>query len=145
MSLVTRLTDRIYGLLYIPIYRLSRGRMSRLFGGGDVLLLTTTDRESGKGHTITIWYLQDVDSLILVASNGGRPEHPGYYLNLEKDPRCLVQVLGTRTAMIAEKVRPEDREALWERAIAMYPRYADLQQWTERLFPLLRLKKASSG
>lgn len=143
MSVVTRIIGRIYGLLYPFLYRLSRGQISRLFGGGDVLLITTTGGESDKDHTIAIWYLRDMNSLILIASNGGRPEHPSWCLNLDKDPLCLVQILGSRVPMIAENVRLEERVVLWDRAIAMYPRYADLQKRTDRLFPLVRLKKAS--
>lgn len=139
MRLITKLVSRFHVLLY----RLTRGHMGARLGRSPVLLLTTTGRKSGKGVTTPLLYLQDGDSLVVIASFGGSPKHPAWYLNLQKDPRCLVQVKGRKTPMTAETVRAEARQSLWDRAVAMYRPYEDYQKKTDRLIPVVRLDKAS--
>lgn len=138
MRFLTKLISRLNVLLY----RLTRGRVGGRFGKAPVLLLTTRGRKSHKLLTVPLLYLQEGDSLIVIASYGGNPTHPAWYLNLEKDSHCSVQIRGKRTAMTATTVGPEVRQPLWDCAVAMYPPYADYQKKTERVIPVVRLTKA---
>ena len=58
----------------------------------DMLLLTTRGSRTGKPHTVPLLYLRDGDTLVVIASWGGRPDHPDWYRNLSSDPRATVQV-----------------------------------------------------
>ncbi|MBI4298628.1 MAG: nitroreductase family deazaflavin-dependent oxidoreductase [Chloroflexi bacterium] len=121
-----RFFRRLIGRNMVRIYSVTRGLMGHRWVGGTVLLLITTGRKSGKRRTIATFYMRDADSIILIASNGGSPTHPSWYLNLKKNPRCLVQVLGQKQEMSAETTAdPKERQALWERAVVFYPTYLD--------------------
>ena len=72
--------------LNVLVYRLSRGKwLGRFPSGALVCLLTTKGRKSGRRRTVPVLYLVDRKEFIVVASQGGRPQRPGWYLNLETD------------------------------------------------------------
>src|SRR5689334_11300319 len=50
--------------------------------GVDVCLLTTKGRKSGETRTAPLLYLPDGPRVVVVASQGGMPKHPLWYLNL---------------------------------------------------------------
>jgi len=59
-------------------------------GGGKglvpTLLLTTTGRKSGKRLTLPLIFGRSGDDYVVVASKGGAPAHPSWYLNLASNP-----------------------------------------------------------
>jgi deazaflavin-dependent oxidoreductase (nitroreductase family) len=126
------------------LYRATRGRLGRRLGGHPVLLLTTTGRASGRRHTVPLLYLRGGADLVVIASFGGSPRHPAWYLNLRDDPRAVAQVEGERFPVLARDAAPEDRPRLWDLAVAEYPGYAGYQERTTRLIPLVLLRRASS-
>jgi deazaflavin-dependent oxidoreductase (nitroreductase family) len=105
-----------------------------------MLLLTTRGRVSGDAHTVPLLYLQDADRLAVVASYGGRPHHPDWYLNLVAQPRCTVQVEGERRIMTATTAGPDDRSRWWQAALAAHPGYADYQAKTDREIPIVVMR-----
>jgi deazaflavin-dependent oxidoreductase (nitroreductase family) len=104
-----------------------------------VLLLTTTGRKSGRERTIPLLYLQDGEELVVVASNGGAPRHPAWWLNLEANPRATVEVGDRKLRVRAEQASPEEKERLWPKLVAMYSSYEDYQKRTEREIPVIIL------
>ena len=74
------------------VYRLSSGKIGGRVGKSPVLLLTTTGRKTGQQRTIPLLYLNNGDNLILVASNGGAPTHPVWWLNLQANPKAIVEI-----------------------------------------------------
>ena len=56
------------------------------------LLLTTTGRKSGEKYVFPLFYGEDGNSYIVVASKGGAPQHPNWYRNLVANPEVEVQV-----------------------------------------------------
>ena len=75
------------------LYRKTGGRIGGKFlNGAPVLLLTTTGRKSGQPRTTPLLYLADGDRVIVVASKGGLPTNPLWYLNLKADPNVTVQI-----------------------------------------------------
>src|SRR5512134_392916 len=69
------------------VFRASGGRLgSRFLRGAPVGLLTTTGRKSGRPRTTPLIYLEDGERVVLVASQGGFPKHPIWYLNLGAHP-----------------------------------------------------------
>ena len=52
-------------------------------GKAPVLLLTVAGRKSGKRRTTPLLYGRDGDNLVVIASMGGAPRHPAWYLNLQ--------------------------------------------------------------
>ncbi len=122
------------------VYRLSGGKlMGRLPSGAPVCLLTTTGRKSGQARVVPLLYLADGDDFILVASQGGAPQHPGWFLNLEVDPKAELQIGTRRVPVTARRLAPDERDRLWPRLVAMYGPYEDYQRRTTRRIPVVKL------
>jgi deazaflavin-dependent oxidoreductase (nitroreductase family) len=122
------------------IYRASGGKLGAKFvGGAPVFLLITKGRKSGEPRTAPLIYLRDGDDYVLVASKGGMSHHPAWYLNLEANPECEVEIGRARSPMRARRVSDEEKATLWPRLLAIYPDYDDYQARTERNIPVVRL------
>jgi deazaflavin-dependent oxidoreductase (nitroreductase family) len=103
------------------------------------LLLTTRGRKSGQPRSIPLIYGNVGDSFVVIASKGGMPTHPVWYLNLEADPECTIQV-GKRTLTTRARVADgEERALLWQQLAEIYPPYLDYQKATERKIPVVVL------
>jgi F420H(2)-dependent quinone reductase len=123
--------------LNIWLYRLSAGRVMGRMGTAPILLLTTTGRKSGRGRTVPVLYLKDDGSFVLVASLGGAPKHPAWYLNLEANPKVELQVGSQRLSGTARRAGAEEKARLWPRLVEIYPQYADYQKRTTRDIPVV--------
>ena len=126
--------------IHVALFRLTRGRIGARIGKGlPVLLLTTTGRKSGKRRTTPLLYVEDAGRYVVVASVGGAPKHPAWYLNLQTDPTATVEVGGRRLTARAETAGPEERARLWRALTAMYPTYDAYQAKTTREIPVVVL------
>src|SRR6195952_4350031 len=103
------------------------------------LLLTTTGRKSGEKYIFPLFYGDDRNSYIVVASKGGAPEHPGWYRNLVANPEVEVQVGTKKIKAKARTTSGAERERLWEKALKFWPPYADYAKKTEREIPVVVL------
>ncbi len=109
--------------------------------GSTILLLTTTGRKSGKEITMPLIFGEDGDSQVLVASRGGAPQHPGWYLNLEANPEVGVQVKGDIFRARARTAEGEERERLWKKMNEIWPHYDEYQTKTTRQIPVVVLDR----
>lgn len=133
---------RVLGRFHARIYRLTGGRFVGRVGKAPILLLTTTGRRSGEPRTAPLLFLQDGQQLAIVASFGGHPTHPVWYLNLEANPEVHVQVGRDRFAATARTASAEERRRLWPLFVEMYPGYAGYQEKTSREIPVVVLERA---
>jgi deazaflavin-dependent oxidoreductase (nitroreductase family) len=125
------------------VFRLSGGRLgSKFFNhGSPVGLLTTTGRKSGEQRVAPLIYLQDGPRIVLVASQGGMPKHPIWYLNLEANPEVSFETRDSgKRSYRARRASADEKAALWPRLCAVYPDYADYQARTERDIPVVVLE-----
>jgi deazaflavin-dependent oxidoreductase (nitroreductase family) len=133
-------TLRLASALNVLVYRLSRGKfLGRFPSGAPVCLLTTKGRKSGQRRTVPLLYLADGNDFIVVASQGGRPQHPGWYLNLEAVPTGEVEVGAQRFPVAARRVSEEEKSELWPRLTKIYPLFDEYQRRTKRRIPVVRL------
>jgi deazaflavin-dependent oxidoreductase (nitroreductase family) len=109
--------------------------------GSTVLLLTTTGRKSGQKHTTPLIYQLDGDDPVIIASKGGAPDHPGWYLNLTKDPEVEVQIKGEKFRARARAAEGEERERLWRLMNEIWPHYEEYQTKTGRQIPVVVLER----
>jgi len=121
------------------LFRISGGRLGARFVGAPVLLLTVTGRKSGQPRTVPLLYMKDGDDFIIVASKGGDPKHPTWYLNLEANPDALVEIGSTKVRVRATRVSAEEKAELWPRIVKAYRGYEEYQKKTERDIPVIRL------
>lgn len=122
------------------LYRASGGKLGAKFmRGAPVFLLITRGRKSGAARTAPLIYLQDGADYVLVASKGGMSHHPAWYLNLEANPDCEVEIGRQRLPMRARRVSDAEKAELWPRLLEVYPDYDDYQARTTRNIPVIRL------
>jgi len=137
---VSRFILKLASRLHVLVFRTSGGRFGGRFGKtAPVLLLTTTGRKTGKQRTNPVLYLEDDGRYVIVASVGGAPAHPAWYLNLRANPAAAIQVGRRRLAVNAETAGPEEKTRLWAKATEMYPSYDDYQAKTRRKIPVVIL------
>jgi deazaflavin-dependent oxidoreductase (nitroreductase family) len=120
---MTWLYTRIQQPIDQALYRRTRGRItaSSLLSGLPVVLLTTTGAKSGRRWTVPVLGIPDGDSLVVVASNYGRPHHPAWYHNLRAHPVAEVSVNGVTRQVRARELAGPEHETCFERAAALYP------------------------
>ncbi len=121
-------------------YLASGGADGHEWRGAPTLLLTTIGRTSGIGRRTALIYGEDPTvpgRFVVVASKGGAPEHPNWYLNLAANPVVEVQVKDHVFAGTATTARGADRERLWELMVAIYPDYRDYATRTDREIPVV--------
>ncbi len=78
---------------------------------------------------------------VVVASKGGAPQHPEWYLNHLTHPEVHVQVLADRFRAQARTATPEERARLWPRMADIWPAYNEYQAKTDREIPLVILER----
>lgn len=131
---------RAIAAVHRGLYRVSGGRVGASLAGKPMLLLTTRGRKSGRERTTPLLYHRDGDEFIVVASNGGDPRHPAWYLNLRSDPTVRVQVGSRRVVCLARVATPEERARLWPALLARYPGYSDYEKRAGREIPVVVLR-----
>ncbi|MHB8220901.1 MAG: nitroreductase family deazaflavin-dependent oxidoreductase [Acidimicrobiales bacterium] len=135
--------DRRFGRWFYPVhrrlYRLTGGLIGHRSPAGPMLLLTTTGRRTGELRTTPLLYMPDGDDVIVVGSNGGRDQPPGWLLNLEAHPAASIQV-GPRTRQVrASVLRGPDAAPIWPRLVDHYAGWGHYQTLTDREIPVVRL------
>lgn len=123
-------------------FRARHGKVGGPFEGARLLLLTTTGARTGTPHTTPVGYYPDGDDRVLViASAGGSPRHPDWYLNLVADPRVRVEsgvfTYDARAVVLAGG----ERDRLFARAVEADPGWADYQARTDRVIPVVALQE----
>jgi len=121
----------------------SKGKLTSGAGtqwGKNICLLHARGAKTGKPRSVPLLYTEVGDSLVLIASQGGAATNPAWYSNLKAHPDCEVEIGGKRTRWRAREVDGDERERLWQAAVAQYAGYAVYQLRTERRIPVLLLE-----
>ncbi|MEU5786850.1 nitroreductase family deazaflavin-dependent oxidoreductase [Micromonospora purpureochromogenes] len=105
------------------------------------LLLTTRGRRSGKLRRTALIYGRDGDDYLVVASQGGAPQHPAWYLNLLADPEAEVQVGAETFAVRARTAGPGEKPRMWRTMTDIWPAYDGYQTRTDREIPVVVLER----
>ncbi|WP_200211254.1 nitroreductase family deazaflavin-dependent oxidoreductase [Micromonospora coerulea] len=105
------------------------------------LLLTTRGRRSGKLRRTALIYGRDGDAYLVVASQGGAPEHPAWYLNLLAEPEVQVQVGAEKFTARARTATPAEKPRMWQTMTATWPAYDGYQTRTDREIPVVVLER----
>ena len=134
--------DSLFGQEHVRRYRETACEVGHDWRGATTLLLTTTGRRSGEPTTTPLIYRRDGENVVIVASQGGRPEHPGWYRNLAKEPEVEVQIKADRIRGSARTAEGEERERLWKLMAEMWPAYDEYQTRTDRVIPVVVVEPA---
>lgn len=126
--------------IHSSLYRATGGKVGGRLVGSPVLLLVTAGRKTGRRRTTPLLYLEDGDRHVIVASNGGAPKSPFWWLNLRANPEATAEIGGRKTRVRASEVGGEEKRRLWKRLVEMYPSYESYQRKTDREIPVILLE-----
>jgi len=146
-------SSRIGGIFYHVVCRridsvlipLSKGRLA-LGPPGQTVLLTTTGARSGRPRKAAVAFLWRGDEMIVVASKGGAPHHPGWYHNLLANPRVRTQYRGVDEERVAREALGAERDELFDRMARTFSNFHAYQRRaTGRKIPVMVLSRLSGG
>jgi len=126
---------------HIRAYTASGGEKGHEWKEGvPTLLLTVLGRKSGVWRRTALIYGRDRDNYVVVASKGGAPKHPAWFLNLVDNPEVTVQVGAEELTARARVAQGEERTRLWDRMAQIWPDYNAYQKRTDREIPVVVLE-----
>ena len=133
---------RTMNRLHRGLLKASGGKLGWTAARMPVLELTAIGRRSGIPRSVMLTTPHQEDGrIVIVASKGGEDTHPAWFLNLQANPAVVVTMKGapdrTMTARVAS---PEERDQIWPIVTGKYANYADYQDKTDRVIPLVLLE-----
>ena len=127
----------------IEEFRANDGNVGGQFEGAPVLLLHTTGAKSGQERVNPMMYLDLDGRRFVFASKAGADTNPDWYHNLVANPRVTAEV-GTETfAADAAPLAREERDKFYAEQAKRYSGFAEYQEKTSRVIPVVELKQAS--
>jgi deazaflavin-dependent oxidoreductase (nitroreductase family) len=126
-----------------PLLRMTKGKFClTALTGIPIGLLTTTGAKSGLERTTPLVFCPDGENVILIASYGGGERNPGWYYNLKANPAAHLLYRDYTGSYIAREVEGEERDLLWEKALAYYGGFGNYQERaTNRQIPVMLLER----
>jgi deazaflavin-dependent oxidoreductase (nitroreductase family) len=122
-------------------FRTNAGKVGGPFEGKSLLLLHTTGARSGQERINPVACIQDGNSFVIIASKGGAPSNPDWYYNLVVNPLVTVEfgteIFQANAAIVGE---PE-RTRLYAKMVEHMPGFAEYQQKTIRVIPVIVLSR----
>ena len=125
----------------IETFRANGGKVSGMWEGRPLLLLTTIGAKSGQHRTNPVMYLRNDDRLLVFASKGGAPTNPDWYHNLLAHSEVTVEVGDETYNATATPVTGEERDRLYTQWAGKYPQFGEYQKNTTRTIPVIALER----
>lgn len=126
---------------HVRRYEETDGREGHDWNGASCLVLTTTGRRTGEPRKLPLIYGRDDERYLVVASKGGAPNHPFWYLNIVDNPEVEVQVLAERFRAVTSSASGKEKRRLWKIMTETWPNYDVYATRTERAIPLVVLER----
>lgn len=120
----------------VAAYEASGGTEKTTLRGVPVVVVTSVGAKSGKLRKNPVMRVEHGGVYALVASKGGAPSHPVWYHNLRAHPRIELQDGPVRREHVVRLAEGEERAAWWDRAVKVWPAYADYAEKTDREIPV---------
>jgi deazaflavin-dependent oxidoreductase (nitroreductase family) len=130
----------LFGDEHVKRYLETNGEVGYEWNGVPTLVLFTIGRKSGLERRNPLIFGRDGESFVIIASQGGAPTHPSWFLNLLNDPSAQVQVKDQRIKVRARTAEDDERSRLWSMMTSVWPSYDTYQSRTERRIPLVVLE-----
>jgi deazaflavin-dependent oxidoreductase (nitroreductase family) len=124
---------------HVQRYQETDGEVGYLWNSVPTLLLTTTGHKTGLARTTPLIFARDGEDYLVVASMGGAPRHPSWYVNLTANPEAEIQVRAEHHTVTASTASAEEKPRLWDIVRAQWPNYDVYQSRTEREIPVVVL------
>jgi deazaflavin-dependent oxidoreductase (nitroreductase family) len=121
-----------------------RSKGGRGVMGMNVLVLTTVGAKTGQERSSPVaWFPgDDGDSWIISASAAGGPHNPAWYYNLAAHPdKARIELDGQSIDVTAEQLHGAEREQAWQKIVTAAPRFGKYTTTTDRVIPVIRLRR----
>jgi deazaflavin-dependent oxidoreductase (nitroreductase family) len=128
----------------VELYERTGGREGNtlLDRGIPVVVFSTRGAKSGKVRKNPLMRVEHDGAYAMVASQGGAPKHPTWYHNVKAHPdQITVQDGPEAWDGVAREVTGAEKAEWWERAVAVFPDYADYQRKTDREIPVFVVER----
>ena len=137
-------TDPDMNRRVIEEFRARGGKVPGPAEGSSLLLLHTRGARSGSERVNPVTYQPLADAWAIFATHAGAHKHPDWYHNLLGHPETIIEV-GTETVPVRARVATgEERERIWARQKAFYPRFAKYEAQTTREIPVIVLERLTA-
>jgi len=121
----------------VELFERTNGREGNTRRDLPIIVLTTKGTRSGNLRKTPLMRVEHDGKYLIVASLGGAPQHPVWYRNVSATPTVEIQDGASKQDMAARELAGEEREIWWKRAVDAYPPYAEFQETTARVIPIL--------
>ena len=125
---------------HIARYLATDGEDGHLMNGKPCLILNTVGKKSGEPRQAAVIYGQTGKEFIVIASKGGSDTPPAWYVNLMAAGKADIQVKANKYSVIPRIAEGDERQQLWNQMVEIFPDYADYQQKTSRVIPVVVLE-----
>ncbi len=127
----------------VRLYEETGGKEGYDLEGRPCIILTTKGRTSGKLRKTPLMRVKRGERYAVVASMGGAPKHPVWYLNLVDQPNVMLQDGPDLRDYTARTASDTEKAEWWPEAVEVWPRYEAYQQKTGRNIPVVILDPVS--
>ncbi len=130
----------------IEEFRKNHGKVDGDFEGAPLLLIHHKGARSGKSRINPVMYLKDGDRYLVFASKGGASTNPDWYHNLMAHPDDVqIEVGNEKIDVHAEEIKGPERDRHYKKQSSLYPGFAEYQQRTKRIIPVVAFTPKNSG
>jgi len=128
----------------IDEFRTNGGHVGGNFEGAPMLILHSTGAKTGQERLAPMMYQAVDGGYAVFASKAGAPDNPDWYHNLVANPDASIEIAGgsgvDRLAVTAEVLQGDARDAIWEVQKERYPGFAEYEEKTDRVIPVVLLR-----
>ena len=119
--------------------RANDGKVGGFFEDKTVLILHNIGARSGLKRVTPLVYREEDGRIFIYATKGGSDTNPDWYHNLKANPAVRAEIGSDTVSATAKEVFGDERDAIYARAAAAIPQFAEYQEGTERVIPVVEL------
>ena len=125
----------------IEEFRANGGRLGGGFEGAPMVLLHSIGAKSGQERVHPVIYQQVGDDVAVFASKAGAPTNPDWFHNLVANPDATIEIATETVPVRARVTEGEERDRIWEIQKERYPGFAEYEEKTDRVIPVVILER----
>jgi deazaflavin-dependent oxidoreductase (nitroreductase family) len=125
----------------IADFRANAGQVTGQFAGAPMVLVHTKGARSGQPRVSPMVYLRDGERYLVFASKAGADTNPAWYHNLVSAPTARIEVGPDTFDVKVEELHGEERDRLYAKQAGIMPNFAEYQEKTKRVIPVIALTK----
>jgi deazaflavin-dependent oxidoreductase (nitroreductase family) len=127
----------------IEEFRGNGGKVGGMFDGAQLLLLHTLGARTGQERVNPLMYLDLDGHRYVFASKGGADTAPDWYHNLVANPAATVEVGTEKYEATAKPLAGPERDRVYAEQARRVPQFAEYQEKTKRVIPVVELTAKS--